>query len=110
MARFGNHTAPDGGRVDAFADDAAIRDVAAILARVAADEAAADRARDRYRTQPMPVLEPDARIAPLLTPGEQVVAVRHGAVFDRRQSKPRLDIPVGVAGDLYVTARRLVLV
>jgi hypothetical protein len=88
----------------------ALWDAAAILARAEADESAADEARERYRTQPMNVLAPDDRIAPLLVPGEQVVAVRRGVVLDRRQPAPGSDSPVGLAGDLYLTSRRLVLV
>jgi len=110
MEQLGSHAALVGAPEDAMADEPAIRDAAAILARAAADEEAADQARDRYRTRPMIVLEPDERIAPLLATGEQVVAVRHGAVFDRRQSVPGSRVPIGVAGDLYVTSRRIVLV
>jgi hypothetical protein len=87
-----------------------MRDAAEILARVSADEAAAGQARERYRTQTMPALEPDVRIAPLLATDEQVVAVRHSAQLDRRQPIPIPDAPLGLAGDLYLTSRRLVLV
>jgi signal peptidase len=63
---------------------AALSDAAEILARAAADHDEADRARARYLSQPMPVLEPDAHIAPLLGPGEDVLAIRHVAFLDRR--------------------------
>ncbi len=87
-----------------------MRDAAEILARVSADEVAADRARERYRVDEMPALEPDARIAPLLGSHECVLAVRRSAQLDRRQPIPRPDAPLGLAGDLYLTSRRLVLV
>jgi hypothetical protein len=88
----------------------ALRDAAEILARAQADEAAADEARDRYRMQPMAALEPDARIEPLLCPGERVLAVRRSALLDRRQPVLGSEAPSGLAGDLYLTSRRLVLV
>jgi len=80
------------------------------VARAAADEAAADRAREAYRTRAMPALEPDGRIAPLLGPDEQVLAVRRSVMLDRRQPAAGLNTPAELAGDLYVTSRRLVLV
>lgn len=88
----------------------ALRDAAAILARAQADEAAADAARERYRTQPMAALDPDARIGPLLVSGERVPAVRRSAMVDRREPALGWDEPSGLAGDLYLTSRRLVLV
>ncbi len=66
----------------------AFRDAAEIVARADADQAEADRARNRFRSQPMPTLEPDARIASLLGDGELVVAVRRSALLDRRQPGP----------------------
>jgi len=89
-------TAPDASPADA----PAIRDASAILARARADEAAADLARQAYRTQPLPSLGP----------GERVVAVRRSAQLDRRQPTPGWNAPPGLAGDLYLTTRRLVLV
>jgi hypothetical protein len=86
-----------------------LRDAAEILARASADEAAADAARERYRTQAMPALATDARIAPLLTGDEHVLAVRRSVALDRRQPVLGSDLPSGVAGDLYLTSRRLVL-
>jgi hypothetical protein len=88
----------------------ALRDAAAIASRVAEDQAEADRARDRFRGEPMAALEPDARIAPLLELDEQVVAMRRSALLERRQPPPGSDAPSGIAGDLYLTSRRLVLV
>ncbi len=58
----------------------------------------------------MTPIVPDDRIAPLLGPGEHVLAVRHSVVLDRRRPPPRSDGQASLAGDLYVTSRRLVLV
>jgi len=66
--------------------------------------------RGRNRDQAVPTLEPDARIGPLLTVDERVVAVRRGATFERRQPATGTLVPTGIAGDFYVTSRRLVLV
>ena len=110
MEQLDSPAAADGGLHDEIEGQPAVRDAAAILARAACDEAAARAARDRYRTQPMRVLEPDERIAPLLARDEPVVAVRRGAVFDRRQPRRGSGVPAGIAGALYLTARRLVLV
>jgi hypothetical protein len=93
---------------DDRADGTAVRDAVAIAARAAADESAADVARDRYRTERIAALEPDARIAPLLFPGERLLAVRCSVVCDR-ESGPGGKAAGRVAGDLYVTARRLIL-
>ena len=92
------------------ADGAALDDAAEILARAQADEADANRAREAYRTRPMAALEPDATIAPLLAPGERVVALRRSAWLDRRQAPPGAAGSAGLAGDLYLTSKRLVLV
>lgn len=88
----------------------ALRVAAAILARATADEAAADAARERYRTQGMPPHDADERIAPLLLPDERVVAQRRAVAFDRRRPVGDSDAHAGVGGQLYVTSRRLVLV
>ena len=92
---------------------AALADAADIVERAAADEAAADAARLRLRRDGLPALQPDARIAPLLEPGERLVAVSHDALLDRREPAPGERVApgvAGVAGELYVTSRRLVLV
>ena len=104
---------PRDRRAYGVADDVAapaLRDATEIVARAAEDEAAADQARERYRTETMAELEPDARIAPLLADGERVVAVRRSAMLDRRQPVVGWDQPTGLGGDLYVTSRRLALV
>ena len=110
MERAGRHPAAGNAPEDAWADAPALRDAAEILARSDADQAEADQTRTRYAAEGMPTLEPDARIAPLLGPGERVVAVRHSAQLDRRLPEPGPEGPAGLGGDLYVTSRRLVLV
>jgi hypothetical protein len=87
----------------------AVRDAGEILARALADEAAADLARARYRTQPIATLAPDERIGPLLVPDERVVAIRRSALLERRQPMPGARATRGLAGTLYVTSRRIVL-
>ena len=102
-SRMAPGSAPDGTRADA----PAFRDAAAILARSAADEEAADRARELYRTQRVAALEPDTGIAPLLCTDEAVLAVRHSAMCDFESGPGGRSR--GAAGDLYLTTRRLVL-
>ncbi len=109
VERFRRHAAPSREPDATSADNPAIRDAAEIVARAAADEAAADRARDEYLTRAMPSLAPDGRIATLLGPDEQVLAVRRSVVLDRRRPPPRSGSPASLSGDLYVTSRRLVL-
>ena len=99
-------TAPDAPPADA----PAVRDATAILARTKADTVAADLARQTYRTHPMPTLKPDAQVAPLLGRDERVVAVRHSVQLDRRQPEASTGTPLHLAGELYLTSRRLVLI
>jgi hypothetical protein len=59
----------------------------------------------------MEPLEPDARIAELLAPGEDLLAVRRPALLDRREPAlggARGPGCPGLGGDLYVTSARLV--
>jgi hypothetical protein len=107
MERIGSKAAPGSPPHDKRADAPSVRDAAEILARATADEAAAGQARARYRTQRMPVLEPDARIAPMLASDEHVLAVRRSVMLDRHPSRSWPDLPAGVGGDLYLTGRRL---
>jgi hypothetical protein len=71
-----------------------------------ADEASADVARRRLRRQGFVAVEPDERIAVMLAPGEQIVAVRRAVGIERR--KDTKDPDQGLRGDLYVTTSRLV--
>ncbi|MEO8470193.1 MAG: hypothetical protein ABI573_11085 [Chloroflexota bacterium] len=94
---------------DVSKDDPAIRDAAKILARIVADDAAADEARERYRIGPLPSLDADPGTAVQLEPGEHIVAIRESVFLDRREPRPDLNALAGVAGTLYVTTRRLLL-
>jgi hypothetical protein len=85
-----------------------LRDADEMLERAAADEMAANAARERLLLQPMADLDPDPQIAPLLAEDERVLAVRHAAMLDRRM--PASSAPPGLAGDFYVTSRRAILV
>ncbi len=100
--------APIPGHADTNDNEApALRDAAAILARAEADEAAANDARLRHRTDSWTPLPPDAAIASLLQPGEQLLAVRRSAGLDEPATGTRS--PPSVAGDLYLTTHRLLL-
>jgi hypothetical protein len=92
------------------ATDPALRDAEAILARAEADQVAADDARERHRSGAIPTLEPDLQVGPVLGPYEQVLAMRRHAVLDRRQGTLGPNLPTSMAGDLYVTTRRLILI
>jgi len=72
----------------------------------AADEAAADDARRRFREQGIVPIEPAERIGAMLAPGERVVAVHRAAWLERR--KGWRDPAGGLDGDLYLTTCRLV--
>lgn len=93
-------------------EPAALRDAADIVARMcpeeaaAFDESAAAEARIRFRSEPMPAIETDAAVALLLESGERLVAVRRETSLERRQADHTA--AGGLAGDLYVTSRRLV--
>ena len=78
-------------------------------ARVAADEAAASAARDRYRLEPMAPIPPDPWVAAMLASGEVVVATRASAVIERRDPRPAAEASAGIAGALYLTSRRLLV-
>jgi hypothetical protein len=111
MERLNPPTLARGSDASVDVDGApALRDADGILARAAADETAADEAREDYRTQPMAVLAADDRIAPLLRPDEDVLAVRRSAMLERREALASAEGPIGLAGDLYLTSRRLVFV
>ena len=73
---------------------------------VRSDEALADDARRRLRDEGIVPIEPDARIAVMLAPGERVISMRRDVSVERR--KDNLDPEQRLRGDLYVTTRRLV--
>lgn len=95
---------------DRAAEPPVLRDASGFLAHDSTDEEAANEARDRYRDEAMARLGSDSQIAPLLVPGEDVLAVRRSATLDRRESRLGPTTPFALAGDLYLTSRRLVLV
>ena len=98
---------PDPTRSDSHP---ALRDASAILARADADQQAADNARERHRSGPTAALEPDLLVGPVLEPYEQVLAIRRHAILDRRQGSVGPNLPTAMAGDVYVTTRRLILI
>jgi hypothetical protein len=98
----------DEGALDwAIAPDAAM-DQTATVYDAAADEAAADEARLRYRRRGVGRIDPDERIGPVLEPGEQLMAVRRSALLYRPET-PEAGAASPLAVDVYVTSRRLVL-
>jgi hypothetical protein len=99
---------------------AALRDATDIVARSTADEADAIDARERYRSEGLPAVEPDPEIALKLHTGEGVVEVRPGATLGRVPLAGSVagDDPISAgdlamgqtqAGRLYLTTSRLVL-
>lgn len=96
---------PSGETSEGSAEDGpALRDAGATAARIADDEAQAAAARDRLRSEPMAVLEPDEFIGPLLDDDETVHALRRRAIL----RAPGGDDALGYGGTLYLTSRRLV--
>lgn len=95
---------------DRCSPNAGARDAAKANARAAAEQAAADDARVRYRREGLPTLRPDSQIGPLLAPWERLIAVRQAALLDRREPSPGVRATGGVGGVLYLTSARLVLV
>ena len=88
-------------------EEAGLRDAQAIAERIAADEQAAARARERYASEPMAPIEPDPAIVRLLEPGEQVFSIRHGALLNPPRSDERVSLS-GYGGTLYLTSARLI--
>jgi hypothetical protein len=79
--------------------DPALRDAASIAARIAADEQEADTAREAYRRDGLPALQPDNRFATLLDPGEILHAFHGLAVLERGDGSM-------AGGTLLVTSQR----
>jgi hypothetical protein len=82
----------------------ALRDATTAVERAAADEAAADAARDAFLIGPVPVLEPDERVSSHLLPNEKVHGLRRHAIL----RAPGDDRALGYGGSLYLTSRRLI--
>lgn len=93
----GDVTSADDG-----ASSAALRDAAAIAARIATDEGAADAERERLSREAMPVLDAEDDLVFQMARDEVLHAVRGAALVERGQDAQ----PSG--GILYLTSRRLV--
>ncbi|HET7082799.1 MAG TPA: hypothetical protein VFJ00_03710 [Candidatus Limnocylindria bacterium] len=87
-------------------DDAALRDAEKIADRIGQDEAAAHDARQAYKAQGLPVLEPDGAAGAFLQPGEVLHAVHGSALLEAAGWTDRAAHPRG--GTLYLTSERLV--
>ena len=90
------------------ADSTSVRDAQRIAERIARDESLADEARERYRSDGLPELEPSALLG-LLNPGERLHAVHRMAMLEigwRGTTGADPNLPHG--GTLYVTSQRLV--
>jgi hypothetical protein len=82
----------------------ALRDASAAAERAAEDEAQATDARERFRIDPLPELEPDDAIRPQLADDERVHALRRHAIL----RAPGGEATLGYGGTLYLTSSRLV--
>ena len=92
--------------VPAGVEGAAVRDAQNIAARIAADEAAADEARQAYQAGGLPAIEPDAGAGAILQPGETLHAIRASALLEEAGLTDGAGQPRG--GTLYLTSKRLV--
>ncbi|MEX2136628.1 MAG: hypothetical protein WEB29_06680 [Chloroflexota bacterium] len=82
-----------------------MRDAQSIRARIAADEAAADAARDLFAADGLTAIEPVAGFAPVSTSGEALHAVRYSAILERGPADE--GAPELRGGTLYLTSWRL---
>jgi len=87
-------------------EGAAVRDAHNIAARIAADEAAADEARQSYKAGGLPAIEPDAGADAILQPGEILHAVHASALLEEAPLIDEAAQPRG--GTLYLTSQRLI--
>lgn len=94
---------PDGALTTA--DGPAFRDAQSIAARIGADEAAADAARDQYAASGMPAIEPVTGFARVARSAEALHAVRYNAVLERGPTDG--DEVVLRGGTVYLTSSRL---
>jgi hypothetical protein len=92
--------------VPAGVEGAAVRDAQTIEARIAADEAAADEARQAYQAGGIPAIEPDAGAGALLQAGESLHAIHASALLEEAGLGESGAQPRG--GTLYLTSQRLV--
>jgi hypothetical protein len=84
-----------------------IRDAEEILRRIRRDEAEADEARTRYRSEGLPSVEVDGLAAERLRPDEMAVDVRSSAVVTRHLLGDGTD---ELAGQFVLTTQRLLVV
>lgn len=86
-------------------NEAGLADAQALLTRAKADEAAALKARQRFRDDPMATVAPNEAIAAQLVPGEELFAIRSSAIING----PGVAAPLtGYGGTLYLTSQRIV--
>jgi hypothetical protein len=88
------------------AEGAAVRDAQTIADRIAADETAADDARQAYQAGGLPAVEPDAGAAAILHPGETLHAIHASALLEEAGLPSDTAQPRG--GTLYLTSERVV--
>jgi hypothetical protein len=87
-------------------EGAAVRDAQNIAARIAADEAAADEARQAYQAGGLPAIEPDAGAAAILHAGETLHSIHASALLEEAGLTDGAALPRG--GTLYLTSQRLI--
>jgi hypothetical protein len=87
-------------------EGAAVRDAQTIADRIAADETAADQAREAYQAGGLPAIEPDAGAGAILQPGETLHAIRASALLEEAGSTDGAAQPRG--GTLYLTSEKVV--
>lgn len=80
------------------------RDAARVAERAAQDDAAAAEARARLAAEPLPTIEPDETVGPMLAQGEMVHTLRASAIL----FGPGDDRGLGFGGTLYLTSARLI--
>jgi hypothetical protein len=87
------------------AEGPAVRDAESIRARISADEAAADAARDLFAANGVPAIEPDTGFARVARSGEKLHTIRYNAILERAptdDTAPKLR-----GGTLFLTPTRL---
>jgi hypothetical protein len=87
-------------------EGAAVRDAQSIADRIAADETAADDARQAYQAGGLPAIEPDAGARAILQPGETLHAILGSALLEEAGLTDAAAQPRG--GTLYLTSKRLI--
>ncbi len=105
--RLGRMSGPDAhASVPATVEGAALRDARSITARIAADEAAADEARQSYQSGGLPAIAPDDAASTVLRPSESLHSVHANALLEETVSGNGAGQLRG--GTLYLTSERLI--